>query len=204
MYSGVEDAELGEDLETMGSGAFRGSKLTGIAIPLKDGMFQWNNALETYTQFDDCPNLTTVDLVGGIHKTVASLHLDTWRKVMNWEIQRINHIILPGGTAHHEKADAVRQWMQSVSRKIDHYKAEHRALVKEAAALLELALWKAKLDLGEEADNSKVGGEKETDFEEVKLTKKAKMDPDNKRKGARVTCGADVVIKNVMPFLMLD
>ncbi len=51
---------------------------------------------------------------------------------------------------------------------------------------------------------SVVGDRKETDFEEVKLANKAKMDPDNKRKGARVTCGADVVIKNVMPFLTLE
>jgi hypothetical protein len=59
--------------------------------------------------------------------------------------------------------------------------------------------------IGEDADNNKVGGEKETDFEEVKLAKRAKMDPDSsKRKGARVTCGADVVIKDVMPFLMLE
>jgi len=92
MYSGVEDAELGEDLETMGSGAFRGSKLRRIAIPLKDGMFQWNND-GTYTQFSACPNLTTVDLVGRIHKTVASLHLQlqswSWRNEMNEAIQRI-------------------------------------------------------------------------------------------------------------------
>ena len=76
--------------------------------------------------------------------------------------------------------------------------------MKEATTLLELALWKAKLDWGEEVDNNKVGDEKETNFEEVKLAKKTKIDPDNERKGARVTCHADVVIKNVMPFLMLE
>jgi hypothetical protein len=200
--SGVQDAELGEDLETLGSGAFRRSKLRRIAIPLKDGMFRLNIYDGAYTQFHDCPDLTTVDLVGGIHKTVASLHLESWRNEMNAEIQRINQI-LPG-TDPNRKADVTRQWIQSVISKVDHHKAEHRALLKEATALLELALWKAKLDWGEEADNNKVDDEKETDFEEVKLTKKAKMDPDNKRKGARVTCGADVVIKNVMPFLMLE
>jgi hypothetical protein len=199
--SGVQDAELGEDLETLGSGAFRRSKLRRIAIPLKDEMFQFYDRHGTYTQFHDC-NLTTVDLVGGIHKTVASLHHESWRNEMNAEIQRINQI-LPG-TDPDRKADVTRQWMQSVISKVDHHKAEHRALLKEVATLLELVLWKAKLDLGEETDNNKVGDEKETDFEEVKLTKKAKVDPDNKRKGARVTCGADVVIKNVIPFLMLE
>lgn len=122
---------------------------------------------------------------------------------MNEEIQRINQIL----PLQHprEKADAIVQWIRSVISRIDHYKAEHRALLKEVATLLELALWKARLDGGEEADNNKVDDEERTDFEEVKkLAKKAKIDPDNKRKGTRVTCGADVVIKNVLPFLILE
>ena len=61
--SGVQDAELSDDLETIGSGAFYGSKLTRIAVPLKDGMFQLSDWNEAYTQFHYCPNLTTVDLV---------------------------------------------------------------------------------------------------------------------------------------------
>jgi hypothetical protein len=200
--SGVQDAEFGKDLETMGSGSFWGSKLRRIAIPLKDDMFQLNDHSGNYTQFHGCRNLTAFDLVGGIHKTVASLHFESWRDEMNAEIQRINQLMLPNSSG---KTDVTRQWIQSVLIRIESYKAEHRALLKEATTLLELALWKAKLDLGEEVDNNKVGDEKETDFEEVKLAKKAKMDPDSsKRKGARVTCGADVLIKNVLPFLMLE
>jgi hypothetical protein len=201
--SGIQDAEFGKELETIGSGAFRSSKLRRIAIPLKDDMFQLNDHYGNYTQFHDCPNLATINLVGGIHKTVASLHLESWRNEMNEEIQRINQI-LPS-TESREKTDVIRRWIQAIISRIGHYKAEHRAILKEVATLLELALWKAKLDLGEEADNNKVGDEKETDFEVVKLTKKAKMDlGSSKRKGARVTCGADVVIKSVLPFLMLE
>ena len=153
MDSGVEELEFGEDLETIGSGAFRGSKLRRIAIPLKDGLFQLNVSDEmfefdyghgTYTQFHDCPNLATVDLVGGIHKTVASLHLESWRDEMNEEIQRINQV-LPS-TAHDKKSDETRRWMQSVSRKIDRYKAEHRTLLKEVTTLLWLE-WVDNLQL---------------------------------------------------------
>jgi hypothetical protein len=190
MWSFVEDAEFGEDLETMGSSALRGSKLRRIAIPLKDGMFQFNETFGAYTQFHDCPDLTTVDLARRIHKTVASLHLESWRDEMNEEIQRINQI-LPG-THPYEKADVTRQWIQSVIRNIDHYKAEHRAILREATALLELALLKAKLDCENDADS-----------EEENATKKMKMDPDSAKKAARVTCGADIVIKNVLPFLKL-
>jgi hypothetical protein len=41
-------------------------------------------------------------------------------------------------------------WMRSVIDRMEHYKAEHNILVNEAATLLELALWKAKLDEKEE------------------------------------------------------
>ncbi len=59
--------------------------------------------------------------------------------------------------------------------------------------LLELALWKAKLL--NEAD------EKKCNVDEV--TKKAKIDAIPARKEYRVTCGASIVIKNVLPFLAL-
>jgi hypothetical protein len=192
MESGVEDAELGEDLETIGSGAFRGSKLRRIAIPFKDGMFQCYDG--TYTQFSVCPNLTTVDLVGGIHKTVASLHLESWRNEMVEEIQRINEIL--SSTDSDEKTDVIRQWMQSLSSKIDHYKAEHRVLLNEATTLLELALWKAKID------DFKVEGDKDSVAEDT--AKKAKIDVGEARKEARITSGADIIIKNVLPYLKMD
>ena len=105
------------------------------------------------------------------------------------EINRINQV-LPI-TSRIEKTDAIRQWMESLVDKMDHYKAEHYRYVKEGITLLELALWKAKL------------GEKEDICEEGK-TKKAKVDAQSARKGKRITCGADTVIKNVLPFLKLE
>jgi hypothetical protein len=188
--SDVEELELGEDLETIGSSAFLRSKLRRIAIPLKDEMFQCNDYTGLYTQFCDCPNLRTVDLVGGIHKTVASLHLESWRNEMNAEIQRINQI-LPV-TDHDEKSSEIVEWIQLVISKIEHYKSEHRALVNEVATLLDLALWKAKL--AEEKDEGPA---------EENTARKSKIDVGEARKKARITSGADIVIKNVLPFLMM-
>ncbi len=74
---------------------------------------------------------------------------------------------------------------------MDHYKAEHCRHIKEGITLLELALWKAKL------------AEKEESAAEVR-TKKAKIDAESARKEKRITCGADKVIKNVLPFLVLS
>jgi hypothetical protein len=198
LNSGVEDAEFGEDLETIGNSAFRGSKLRRIAIPLRDEMFRWSYYYRTYTQFSECPNLTTVDLVGRIHKTVASLHLQSWRNEMNEEIKRINQV-LPS-TDSDEKADVIRQWIQSVIRNIDHYKAEHRALLKEATTLLELALWKAKL-AGFTADYDKKCSVLSV---AEKTVKKAKIDAEGARKEARITSGADIIIKNVLPYLKME
>eukprot|EP00985_Skeletonema_marinoi_P013197 scaffold6520_cov140-Skeletonema_marinoi.AAC.1 len=180
----LTDLELPEGLETIGISAFSYCQRLGrIAIPL--------NCMIGGDVFDNCPVLTTVDLVGKIHKTVASLHLESWRNEMEDEINRINQDLptIGGG-----KTAAVQQWMELVTRRLDHYKAEHKALLKEATTLLELALWKASLD-----DNE--GGVIET--EGVRTTR-------GRRKRARtreescITSGSNIVIKNVLPFLQLE
>eukprot|EP00984_Skeletonema_dohrnii_P009635 scaffold3689_cov107-Skeletonema_dohrnii-CCMP3373.AAC.9 len=187
--SALTDIELSERLETIQACAFAVcERLQRIAIPLKRGLFSCNNALQQYNQFDRCDQLRTVDLVGGIHKTVSSLHMECWRAEVIEEINRINQV-LPTTPAY-EKSGEIQQWMESVIDKMDHYKAEHHRYVKEAATLLELALWKAKL------------GEKEDTCAEWRA-KKAKIDPESARKEKRITCGADVVTKNVFPFLQL-
>jgi len=105
------------------------------------------------------------------------------------EINRINQVLL-NATADY-KAEAIRQWMESVIDKMDRYKAEHYRYVEEGITLLELALWKAKL------------GEKEENCAEGRA-KKAKIDAESARREKRITCGADMVIKNVLPFLRLE
>ena len=107
-------------------------------------------------------------------------------------IESINQT-LPGIPAS-EKTAAINQWIESVLRRVEHYKTEHKVLVKEAMALLELALWKAKL-LNEEGMQCVT--------EEEKKPKKAKIDNESTRAEHRVTCGASIVIKNVLPFLAL-
>eukprot|EP00985_Skeletonema_marinoi_P017748 scaffold9811_cov147-Skeletonema_marinoi.AAC.6 len=177
----LTDLEFGEALVTIQEHAFNCCIALGrIAVPLKSEMIEDD-------VFGDCPNLTTMDLVGGIHRTVASLHLERWRNDTKQEINRINQV-LPDTE---EKTAALQQWMRSVISQLDHYKAEHKALLKEATTLLELALWKANLD-----DNE--GGVIEQ--EGVRTTR-------GRRKRARkeicVTSGASIVIKNVLPFLTL-
>ena len=107
------------------------------------------------------------------------------------EIDRINQT-LPN-TPNYSKTHAIEQWITRVLGRMEHYKTEHQIMLKEAMTLVELALWKAKLL--NEAD------EKNCSIDEV--AKKAKIDVEAARKEHRVTCGASIVIKNVLPFLAL-
>eukprot|EP00984_Skeletonema_dohrnii_P012738 scaffold5202_cov133-Skeletonema_dohrnii-CCMP3373.AAC.3 len=181
----LTDLELPEGLETIEQSAFDCCNSLGrIAMPLKVDMIEGN-------VFTNCPNLTTVGLVGGIHRTIASLHLETWRNAMKDEMNRINiNQVLP--TIPFQKTAQIQEWIRSVTRLLDHYKAKHKVLLKEATTLLELALWKASL-----YDNE--GSVLE--MEGVRTTR-------GRRKRARkeicVTSGANIVIKNVLPFLQLE
>ena len=187
----LPDIELSKQLETIRTHAFYCcDRLERIAIPMKRDLLEIHDR-HGGNQFDGCVQLKTVDLVGGTHKTVASLHMESWRTEMNAEINQINQV-LPNTPAD-EKTEEIRQWMDSVIDKLEHYKSEHRRYVKEGITLLELALWKAKLDEKEEIYEKGVAKKVKTD-----------ADADIARMDKRMTCGADVVINNVLPFLQLE
>jgi hypothetical protein len=180
------------DVESIGHYALANCpSLQRIAIPLKDNIFPLHPHHQRCTQFHCCENLTAVDLVGveRISKTNSSLLLKSWRNEMNQEIDRINQV-LPD-TPPLEKADAIQEWIRSVINRIKRYKAEHNRLLKEAMTQLELAVWKAKLD------------EVMAHSLEAQPAKKAKIDTESVRIERRITSGAKIIIKNVLPFLQL-
>ena len=109
---------------------------------------------------------------------------------MKEEIDRINQT-LPNIRSR-EKTAAIQQWIRSVIGRVEHYKAEHRMLVKEATTLLELAIWKANLDETESGVPSQEG---------VRATRRQVK---RARKERCITSGAGIIIKNVLPFLELD
>ena len=179
--SELTDVEFGEELRTLRIQSFyKCLKLERIALPLKDDMIYVG-------VFEHCRKLTTVDLVGGIHQTVASLHMESWRIEVMDEINRINEV-LPTTT---RRTREIRQWMGTVINRLDHYRAEHFKLLKEATTVLELALWKANL-----RDNNGC----EIEREGVRTTRGSRK---RARKEICVTSGASIVIKNVLPFLQL-
>ena len=187
--SALINVELSERLESIDLSAFYDCKrLERIAVPLKRDLFKFSDNIGKYNQFDKCEKLARVDLVGGIHETVASLQMESWRTEMVAEINRINQV-LPN-TPGDDKTHAIRQWMEFVLDKMDHFRAQHCRYVKEGITLLELALWKAKLCEKEE-------------YAAEMSSKRAKVDSESYRRDRRITCGADIVINNVIPFLKL-
>ena len=78
-----------------------------------------------------------------------------------------------------------------IQEKFDHIENELREL-KETTTILELALWKMRMN--EESHNEK----------STRRQKKGKTDESSVRQHCRVTCGADVVIGRVLPYLLMS
>ena len=77
------------------------------------------------------------------------------------------------------------EWRDETLTKLEYYESEYLKL-KESTSLLELALWKSRMD-----DDSKAGG---------RGNKKIKIDLSEFRLQCRVSCGADHVVENVWPY----
>lgn len=199
----VAELDLPRDLEVVEGYAFCGClSLERVSMPLKEGMIQDG-------AFLSCERLSRVDLIGGIHDVVSSLHLEVWRNDMNDEINRINRV-LPLPSAR-DKTTEIQEWMQSVLNSIEHYKGEHYALLKEVMSIIELAVWNVKLL---EAEKDRDGDDNK---KSITTTTSSSTSPsssleenlsnlkiDNEvsfRQEQRVNCCAGVVIKNVLPFL---
>jgi len=193
------DAKFGEDLGKIGDASFNNCRsLRRIAIPLKDDVIIEHSAF-------NCEHLSSVDVVvGGIHKAISSLLLESWKSDMYVEIDRINQV-LPNTPRRSRKTAAIQQWIGRVLGKIDHYKSQHYALLKDSMVQLELALWKSKLHEMEGEEFSLL-------FEFwslcVSLEKKMTLlvpaiDEEfaGARYEARVTCGANIIIPHVLSFL---
>jgi len=196
-FEGTDLRELNlPEVEQIGVCAFdSNSRLRRIAIPLKANLFFIDPLTDDTdhidTAFERC-RIDKVVLMGSIHDTISSLHMERWRNVMTHEIDQINKTLENSFST--QKTNVIRWWLQAVCSRIEHYKTEHLKVLKEATVILELALWKAKLSVKDKDES--------TDCAKVK---RIKIDVEGARSEARASCGADmnIIIKNVLPFLEL-
>jgi hypothetical protein len=173
---------FGKELESIRSFAFGDcTSLERITLQLKVGMITDDDI------FQGCKQLKHVDLFEGaiLHEIIAALQMEEWGNHMNEEIDVINQILstTPAGGIGADvggKAVAIRAWITNVLLNIIRYKAQHHRHLKEHANTLELALWKKRLS-------------------EIN----APEGDDEGRAECRVKCSADIVMKNVLPFLEL-
>jgi len=170
----LTNAKFGSKLERIEESAFGNCpSLERITIPLKIGIIPHDDT------FKGCAKLMQVDLVEGeiLRETIAALHLEEWRNDMIAEFDSIGAQIL---NKKEDKAGAIRNWMRQLLFKIEDYTTQHRHVLNEAATTLGLALWETSIS---ECHNV---------IESVPT-----------RAECRVLCGAEIVIKNVLPFLDL-
>ncbi len=104
---------FGDKLERIYDYAFSGcAALERITIPYLKG------CLIDYDTIHGCKKLKHVDLVGGVHETIAALHLDQWRNDMNEEIDSINQILpdIHGDAKLDDldegKAEKIKRWFR--------------------------------------------------------------------------------------------
>ena len=81
-----------------------------------------------------------------------------------------------------------QNWFSGVKSNLCQYETKFQNL-KEATSVLELVLWKNNIS---EANSS----------DDVRGSRKRKFDEPGSRKQCRVSCGADIIIGNVLPYLL--
>ncbi|KAL7528596.1 hypothetical protein ACHAWF_008880, partial [Thalassiosira exigua] len=112
-----------------------------------------------------------------IEKRIHDIRVERLQKNFIFEF---NGIISNRGI---DRSDALVE----IQSKLEYYEAEFCRL-KEATAMLELALWKAKIN--------------ESVLRRRSCKKKLRVDASGFRNECRIRCGANHVIKNVLPFLL--
>ena len=83
-------------------------------------------------------------------------------------------------------------FLPTIRSKLANYEAEYHKL-KEATSVLELVLWKKQINEANFTNQTTGRGRK---------SKRVKVDDSGIRNQCRVNCGADVIIENVLPYLL--
>jgi hypothetical protein len=116
----------------------------------------------------------------GMSMRVEALAFQVWRDCITGMIH----------TADYKHNEDNRIILNRIRDKLAYFEDELPKL-KEATSILEIALWKMKINNNSLEENS------------TRSQKKVKIEESDIRSKCRITCGADVVIGHVLPFLTL-
>ena len=142
---------------------------------------EWDTVLENVSQVNiwHCEADVVPLLHLSISKRVKAIGVKKWRDdITNAKITKLS--------PHHQcSIIQKRAFISETKTKLAQYEDEYHRL-KEATSILELTLWKHKID--------EITGE----------GKKRKHEESNVREQSRIGCGADIIIEHVLPFLVPD
>jgi hypothetical protein len=144
----------------------------------------WEYLLDKFAQRSNCHMSTLLfqeqmrfHFMCGLSEHVEALAFKVWRDCISNMIQTSNFLY------NGDNSSILRE----IRDKIVHFEDELPKL-KEATTILELALWKKRMNIPEEVI--------------CRHQKKVRVDLSEFRKQCWVTCGANVVIGYVLPFLI--
>jgi hypothetical protein len=115
----------------------------------------------------------------GMSDRVEALAFKVWRDHISDMIHTANF------DSNEDNTDILRR----IQVKVAHFEDEYPKL-KEITTTLELALWKLSMN------------EKFSPEEATPRQKKIKTDESNIRRQCRIICGADVIIRHILPYLI--
>jgi hypothetical protein len=113
----------------------------------------------------------------GMSESVEALAFQVWRDYIRNMIQTANFQCNTDNTVI----------LRRIQAKVAHFEDEYPRL-KEITTILELALWKMKMN--------------EKSHQDMAIHSQIKTNESSIRKKCRITCGADVVIQHILPYLI--
>ena len=139
----------------------------------------WERLIESVIHTHRILNETFGYLVQfSLAKRIGAIGLKQWRDDMKHTTENCDK----AGVSQRQN------FITEVKTKLAHYETEYQNL-KEATSLVELVLWKHKM-------NDHILGEKK------RRRKKTKIEESSIREQCRISCGADIVIQQMLPYLV--
>jgi hypothetical protein len=144
----------------------------------------WEYLLEKFAESSDCSSSggqfderMQFLFMCGMSSCVDALAFKVWRDHITDMIHTANY--------HYNRDNS--DILHEIQAKVAHFEDEYPKL-KEITTILELAVWKLKMN-----DNIP---------QEERCRKKMKTNESSIRRQCRITCGADIVIQHILPYLI--
>ena len=129
----------------------------------------------------------------GLLVRVNAIGVKQWRNNLERELTRERADLISINELEYKVFNRFAFLVQT-RNSLEYHEEEYRKL-KESTSIIELALWKAKINEENLTQQSSSQGEKPR-------KKKVKMDKSGFRQRCRIMCGTSIIVENVLPFLV--